>query len=73
MHKQAAGASESTADFLLGIIPKTMVSALTEGQVLQTLLIALLVGFALQALGSAGQPILPASSTSSGSSSGSCR
>lgn len=56
--KQAAGASESTADFLLGIIPKTMVSAFTEGQVLQTLLIALLVGFALQALGSAGQPVL---------------
>ncbi|MFF1477342.1 cation:dicarboxylate symporter family transporter [Streptomyces sp. NPDC058301] len=56
--KQAAGASESTADFLLGIIPKTMVSAFTEGQVLQTLLIALLVGFALQAMGSAGEPVL---------------
>ncbi|MFE9853301.1 cation:dicarboxylate symporter family transporter [Streptomyces sp. NPDC005576] len=56
--KQAAGASESTADFLLGIIPKTMVSAFTEGEVLQTLLIALLTGFAIQALGSAGEPIL---------------
>ncbi|MGW0859150.1 cation:dicarboxylate symporter family transporter [Streptomyces sp. NPDC002690] len=56
--KQAAGASESTADFLLGIIPKTMVSAFTEGEVLQTLLIALLAGFAIQALGSAGEPIL---------------
>lgn len=56
--KQAAGAGESTADFLLGIIPKTMVSAFTEGQVLQTLLIALLVGFALQAMGSAGEPVL---------------
>lgn len=56
--KQAAGASESTTDFLLGIIPTTMVSAFTEGQVLQTLLVALLAGFALQAMGTAGEPVL---------------
>ena len=31
---------------------------LTEGEVLQTLFVALLVGFALQAMGSKGQPIL---------------
>ncbi|MFD8964244.1 cation:dicarboxylate symporter family transporter [Streptomyces sp. NPDC059568] len=55
---QAEGASESTADFLLGIIPTTMVSAFTEGKVLQTLLVALLAGFALQAMGSAGEPVL---------------
>ncbi|WP_326596497.1 cation:dicarboxylate symporter family transporter [Streptomyces sp. NBC_01803] len=55
---QAEGASESTVDFLLGIIPTTMVSAFTEGEVLQTLLIALLAGFALQALGPAGEPVL---------------
>ncbi|MFF2654124.1 cation:dicarboxylate symporter family transporter [Streptomyces sp. NPDC058045] len=55
---QAEGASESTVDFLLGIIPTTLVSAFTMGEVLQTLLVALLVGFALQALGSAGQPVL---------------
>ncbi|WP_327708771.1 cation:dicarboxylase symporter family transporter [Streptomyces sp. NBC_00464] len=53
-----AGDSESTADFLLGVIPTTIVSAFTEGEVLQTLLIALLAGFALQALGSAGEPVL---------------
>ncbi|MFC8968162.1 cation:dicarboxylate symporter family transporter [Streptomyces sp. NPDC060011] len=45
-------------DFVLSIIPTTMVSAFTEGQVLQTLLVALLTGFALQAMGSAGQPVL---------------
>ncbi|MFC9844794.1 cation:dicarboxylate symporter family transporter [Streptomyces sp. NPDC060223] len=45
-------------DFVLSIIPTTMVSAFTEGQVLQTLLVALLAGFALQAMGSAGQPVL---------------
>ncbi len=55
---QAKGASESTTDFLLGIIPTSLVSAFTEGEVLQTLLVALLVGFALQALGNVGQPIL---------------
>lgn len=56
--KQAEGASEGTVDFLLGVIPTTLVSAFTEGEVLQTLLVALLAGFALQAMGSAGEPIL---------------
>ncbi|MFR9726708.1 cation:dicarboxylate symporter family transporter [Streptomyces sp. MS19] len=55
---QAEGASESTVDFLLGIIPTTMVSAFTGGEVLQTLLVALLAGFALQAMGPAGEPVL---------------
>jgi aerobic C4-dicarboxylate transport protein len=56
--KAAAGGSGSTTDFLLGIIPDTMLSALTSGKVLQTLLVALLVGFAVQAMGRAGEPIL---------------
>ncbi|MGW0642938.1 cation:dicarboxylate symporter family transporter [Streptomyces sp. S063] len=56
--EQAGGAGESTADFLLGIIPTTIVSAFTEGEVLQTLLVALLAGFALQAMGKAGEPII---------------
>ncbi|GLZ36890.1 cation:dicarboxylase symporter family transporter [Actinokineospora sp. NBRC 105648] len=45
-------------EFLLGVIPTTLVSAFTSGQVLQTLLVALLVGFALQRLGSRGEPLL---------------
>ncbi|SER32708.1 aerobic C4-dicarboxylate transport protein [Streptomyces sp. yr375] len=45
-------------DFVLSIIPKTFVAAFTGEQVLQTLLVALLAGFALQGMGSAGQPIL---------------
>jgi aerobic C4-dicarboxylate transport protein len=49
---------EGTADFLLGIIPKTLFSSLTEGEVLQTVFVALLVGFALQAMGAKGQPVL---------------
>ncbi|MCP2334880.1 cation:dicarboxylate symporter family transporter [Actinomadura rupiterrae] len=55
-HKAASG-GENTTDFLLGIIPTTLPSALTEGQVLQTLLVALLAGFALQSIGPAGEPI----------------
>src|SRR3712207_5379732 len=56
----ASTAEESggTVDFLLGLIPTTLVSALTEGSVLQALLVALLVGFAVQALGASGEPIL---------------
>src|SRR5690606_18700818 len=38
--------------------PTTLLSALTSDQVLQTLLVALLVGFALQAMGRQGEPIL---------------
>jgi aerobic C4-dicarboxylate transport protein len=56
--KQAATGSGSTVDFLLGIIPTSLFSALTTGTVLQTLLVALLVGFALHALGRTGQVIL---------------
>ncbi|WP_030436990.1 cation:dicarboxylate symporter family transporter [Actinoplanes subtropicus] len=51
---------EGTADYLLGIIPKTLFSALTAGDVLQALLVALLVGFAVQALGRRGEPVLRA-------------
>ncbi|MGC7102649.1 cation:dicarboxylate symporter family transporter [Amycolatopsis lurida] len=56
--QQQAEGSEGTVDFLLGIIPESLVSAFTEGSVLQTLLVALLAGFALQKMGRAGQPVL---------------
>lgn len=56
----SAGHSGGTADFVLGIIPDTLVSALTNGSVLQALLVALLVGFALQKMGRKGEPILTA-------------
>jgi aerobic C4-dicarboxylate transport protein len=48
----------STTEFLLGIIPDSLFSSLTSGEVLQTLLVALLVGFALQRMGEAGKPVL---------------
>ncbi len=56
--EQAAAGHGSTTEFLIGIIPTSLLSALTSGEVLQTLLIALLVGFALQQMGSAGEPVL---------------
>ena len=39
-------------------MPDSLFSSLTSGEVLQTLLVALLVGFALQSMGRAGEPIL---------------
>ncbi|WP_299953480.1 cation:dicarboxylate symporter family transporter [uncultured Modestobacter sp.] len=54
---EAEGAG-GTTDFILGLIPETLVSALTDGSVLQALLVALLVGFAIQAMGPAGEPVL---------------
>ncbi|MFG2895311.1 cation:dicarboxylate symporter family transporter [Streptomyces sp. NPDC048248] len=57
-HAQTEGGGESLPEFLLGMIPTTLVSAFTQGEVLQTLVVALLVGFGLQALGSAGEPVL---------------
>jgi aerobic C4-dicarboxylate transport protein len=50
----------STEEFLLGIIPESLFSSLTDGSILQTLFVALIVGFALQKMGSKGTPILGA-------------
>ncbi|MBX7552475.1 cation:dicarboxylase symporter family transporter [Streptomyces sp. tea 10] len=57
-HAQVSSDALPPVEFVLSIIPTTFVSAFTEGQVLQTLLIALLAGFALQAMGPVGQPVL---------------
>ena len=56
--EQAAEGAGSTTEFITGIVPDSLFSSLTSGEVLQTLLVALLVGFALQAMGRAGEPIL---------------
>jgi aerobic C4-dicarboxylate transport protein len=49
-----------TTGFILGLIPTTLISSLTAGSVLQALLVALLVGFAIQSMGATGEPILRA-------------
>jgi aerobic C4-dicarboxylate transport protein len=58
--KQVTGEASTTTDFVLGIIPTTLFSSITEGQVLQALFVALLVGFAIQSLGAKGAPVLAA-------------
>jgi len=49
---------ETFPEFLLSLIPDTLVSSLTAGKVLQALFVGLLVGFALQSMGKRGTPIL---------------
>ncbi|GAB3241417.1 C4-dicarboxylate transporter DctA [Kineococcus gypseus] len=58
--ERAAEAEEGggTVDFLLGIVPTSLFSALTDGSVLETLFVALLVGFAIQGLGERGESAL---------------
>ncbi len=48
------GKLASTTDFLLNIIPSTVVDAFAKGEILQVLLIAVLFGFALHKFGGRG-------------------
>ena len=47
--------NQSTVDFFLHIIPNTFVGAFADGEILQVLLLGILFGFALSALGERGQ------------------
>ncbi len=49
--------SLTTTDFLLNIIPNTVVDAFAKGDILQVLLVAVLFGFALSLLGERGRPV----------------
>lgn len=57
--KDYAGKAEETSivAFLLGIIPTTLVSAMTDGSILQVLLVAILFGVSLALTGSVGEPV----------------
>ncbi|WP_328360236.1 cation:dicarboxylase symporter family transporter [Mycobacterium sp. NBC_00419] len=55
---ETAHESGGIMQFIQHIIPDSLFSALTAGNVLQALFVALLVGFAIQAMGSKGEPIL---------------
>ncbi|RZF64660.1 dicarboxylate/amino acid:cation symporter [Sphingomonas populi] len=55
----AAKAHESTlTGFLLGVIPHTLVSAFTDGNILQILLVAILFGIAISLVGEPADPVL---------------
>ena len=51
----AAAEKQSTIDFLLNIIPSTVVNAFATGEILQVLFFAVLFGYALHRLGETGQ------------------
>jgi aerobic C4-dicarboxylate transport protein len=55
-----AGKMQSATDFLLNVIPSTVVDAFAKGEILQVLLFAVLFGFALQRLGPRGATMLRA-------------
>jgi aerobic C4-dicarboxylate transport protein len=50
--------AQSLTDFLMHIIPTTVVDAFAKGDILEVLLVALLFGFALSALGPRCRPLL---------------
>ena len=56
-YTKAAG-SQSTVDFLLNIIPNTVIDAFAKGDILQVLLFSVLFGFALSAMGEKGNRLL---------------
>jgi aerobic C4-dicarboxylate transport protein len=51
------GKMQSTTDFLLNVIPNTVVDAFAKGEILQVLLFSVLFGFALHAFGAKGKPV----------------
>ncbi len=53
-----AAKQQSTVDFLLHIIPNTFVSAFSDGEILQVLLIAVLAGIALAQMGTKAAPVM---------------
>jgi aerobic C4-dicarboxylate transport protein len=50
--------AQSLPDFLMHIIPNTIVDAFAKGDILEVLFVALLFGFALSALGPRGKPLV---------------
>jgi aerobic C4-dicarboxylate transport protein len=53
-----AAKQQSVTDFLMNIIPTTMVDAFAKGNILQVLLVAILFGFALSMVGPKCRPVV---------------
>jgi aerobic C4-dicarboxylate transport protein len=53
-----AAKQQSVTDFLMNIIPTTMVDAFAKGNILQVLLVAILFGFALAIVGTKCKPVV---------------
>ena len=54
-------AEQGTIEYIMHIVPTTVVGAFAEGEILQVLFFALLFGFALFGLGERGKPLLASS------------
>src|SRR5690348_126813 len=54
----AKSKEQGTVQFLMDIIPNTVVGAFASGEILQVLFFAILFAFGLQALGERGRPLL---------------
>jgi len=50
--------AQTVTEFLMHIIPTTLVDAFAKGDILQVLLVAILFGFALSAIGPRGKPLV---------------
>jgi aerobic C4-dicarboxylate transport protein len=65
--KMASGATMGSAgDFIMHIIPSTLLSAFSSGEILQVLLVAIIFAIALAKLGKKGKPALDIIETFSG-------
>src|SRR5205823_12012721 len=58
LHLAGPGKMQSSTDFLLNVIPTSVVDAFAKGDILQVLLFSLLFGFALHMFGAKGKPLL---------------
>lgn len=56
----AQAKEQSVTDFVMHVVPRTAVSAFTEGEILQVLLISVLLGVALTKMGARAQPLVHA-------------
>lgn len=56
--KYGSDKQQSTTEFIMNIIPDTVVGAFAKGEILQVLFFAILFGFALHRMGHHGKPLL---------------
>ncbi len=49
--------AQNTVDFIMNVIPTTVIDAFAKGDILQVLLFAVLFGFALSSMGERGRPV----------------
>ena len=61
--KSAASAETGVTGFILGLVPKSFVSAFTDGQLIQVLVVAILVAVAVAGMGERGARVVSAMDT----------